>query len=129
MAADILEFPHVARPKAAKLPPKRTTIALVKSWDEQFFNPYLNSIYNSDISYIERWYLETKYLIQHETSSNLLNQLILDKEFCKEFLDAIDYDLAMCIDLLNDSLYRISAEQLIRKLKLWRKNFLYCFNQ
>jgi len=126
MVAEILDFPAVLNRRA---PPHKPQQLLANSWDEKFFNPYLNAIYNGDIPYIERWYLETKHALLNETKSNLLNQILLDKEFCKEFITAIDTDLAICVDLLHDTHYCISAEQCIKKLRLWRKNFLYCFNQ
>lgn len=130
MIADIVEFPYAAR-QSARLPPRGVQVKLIKSWDDQFFNPYLNAIYDNGISYIERWYLETRSVLQNESKSNLLNQLMLDKEFCKEFIKAIDYDLNVLLDLLNseDKAVAIRAENLIKKLRSWRGNFLYCLNR
>lgn len=130
MIADIVEFPYTAR-ASVRLPPRGVQVKLVKSWDDQFFNPYLNAIYDNNISYVERWYLETRNVLQNEGKSKLLDQLMFDKAFCKEFVKAIDFDLNALTELMTseDDGVAIKAENLIKKLRSWRGNFLYCLNR
>lgn len=130
MIADIVEFPYAVR-SAGRLPPRKMQVKLIKSWDDQFFNPYLNAIYDNNISYVERWYLETRNVLQNEGKSKLLDQLIFDKSFCKEFVNAIDFDANALSELMtnDDDVVVIKAENLIKKLRSWRGNFLYCLNR
>lgn len=127
MPARIITFPLTHKPIVLNLV-RHSSFDLVHSWDSKFFNPYLNSIYSESVPYIERWYLETGHCIVKEVQSNLLNQLILDKPFCKTFIDACGSDITRCATLIDNPVYETAAIYWLKKLKRWNRNFLFCYN-
>jgi len=127
MPAQIIAFPYTNKTTAPKLIVHRS-FDLVNSWDSKFFNPYLNSIYTETVPYVERWYLETRHCLTKEVKSNILSQLILDKVFCKEFIDACGADIAICTKLIDNPEYEVVAAYWLKKLKRWNSNFLACYN-
>jgi hypothetical protein len=125
MPATIIRFPETIKKQEFKV---QKSFELIAAWHPKFFNPYLNAIYSETVPYLERWYLETRHCLAKETPNNLLGQLIQDKQYCKEFIDACESDLKMCKEYLNDDEYSIMAEYWIKKLRRWQSNFLACYN-
>jgi hypothetical protein len=127
MTAQIIEFPFKKKIVFHQLPEYKY-VELVHSWKQKFFNPYLNSIYSETVPYIERWYLEIRHCLNSEVQSNLVQQLVNDKEFCSEFIKACSADIELCRSLVTDPEYEASAVYWMKKLKRWHSSFLACHN-
>ena len=104
MSAEIIPFPKKIKLQRIK------SVDLYHCWDRRLDNPLLNSLYKQEVSYVERWYLQTVHLLNMElvehplvislmsdTTLELLIELIeKDLKIQKEFVDTTlttDYNL------------------------------------
>ena len=60
MSAEIIPFPKKIKLKRTK------SVDLYHCWDRRLDNPLLNSLYKEEVSYVERWYLQTVHLLNME---------------------------------------------------------------
>ena len=115
MAAEIIQFPKKTQPlKVAK------SVDLHYCWDCRLNNPLLNSIFKSEVCYVERWYLQTRYLLNNEE---------LDHPLIKILLSTDDYTLDLLIDTTEKDLtiqryfvdvaYKDATDINISKLNRW----------
>lgn len=75
MAAEIIQFPKKIQPlKVAK------SIDLYYCWDCRLNNPLLNSIFKSEVCYVERWFLQTRHLLNNEEVDHPLIKTLLNQE-------------------------------------------------
>lgn len=104
MSAEIIPFPKKIKLQRIK------SVDLYHCWDRRLDNPLLNSLFKQEVCYVERWYLQTVYLLNMErvehplvislmsdTTLELLIELIeKDLKIQKEFVDTTlttDYNL------------------------------------
>lgn len=74
MAAEIIQFPKKAQPlKVAK------SVDLYHCWDCRLNNPLLQSIFKPEVSYVERWFLQTKHLLNNEEMDHPLIKVLLSR--------------------------------------------------
>lgn len=74
MAAVIIPFPKKTILKVAK------SVDLFYCWDQRLNNPHLNSLYKPEISYVERWYLQTVHLLNLENLDHPIIKMLLSKD-------------------------------------------------
>jgi hypothetical protein len=121
MPAEIVPFPK----KSIKLQTIKS-IDLRHCWDYRLQNPYLNTLYRSEVSYAERWYLQARrYLCLHQ----------LDHPIIATLLNKSDYTLNILINSVNDDLrlqlkametsdcYVMISNYNITRLSKWRKKW------
>ena len=72
MAAEIIQFPK----KAPRLKIGRS-VDLYYCWDQRLNNPLLNSIFKPEVSYVERWYLQTRHLLNNEEVDHPLIKILM----------------------------------------------------
>lgn len=72
--AEIIPFPKRHQPVR-----KVKSIDLYYCWDKKLLNPFLNRLYKEEISYVERWYLETQHLLDLEDTEHPILKLLLCK--------------------------------------------------
>lgn len=113
--ADIIQFPKKSHPlKFSK------SVDLYHCWDRRLNNPLLNSIFKSEVCYVERWFLQTKHLLNNEE---------MDHPIIKTLLSTTDYTLDLLIDNTEKDLaiqryfadieYKDSTDINIGKLNRW----------
>ena len=75
MAAEIIQFPKKTQPlKVAR------SVDLYYCWDCRLNNPLLNSIFKSEVCYVERWFLQTRHLLNNEEVDHPLIKTLLNQE-------------------------------------------------
>jgi hypothetical protein len=120
MAAEIYPFPK-----------RQPNLAIVKSidlqhcWDRRLQNPFLNSLYKSEVSYAERWYLQVVHQLNFEESHPLVNTLLNPKDYTLNLLlDCVNKDLKIHLNVLNHdrllSHYAMVADYNVRRLNKWK---------
>lgn len=123
MAAEIIPFPR-------KLQKSVKSVDLYFCWDSKLNNPLLNSLFKSEICYVERWYLQTTHLLNLEEKEHPLVMLLLDKKdtTLNLLLDATEKDL--CVQqAFNDSYSTMfSTSYNINKLTKWRHKWVSLLN-
>lgn len=72
MAAEIIQFPK----KAPRLKIGRS-VDLYYCWDQRLNNPLLNSIFKPEVSYVERWYLQSRHLLNNEEVDHPLIKILM----------------------------------------------------
>jgi hypothetical protein len=106
MSAEIIPFPKKIKLKRSK------SVDLYHCWDRRLDNPLLNSLFKQEVSYVERWYLQTVHLLNMELvehpliitllsndgTLNLLTELIekdilIQKQFSDDDTLFTDYNL------------------------------------
>ena len=114
--AEIIPFPKKERPlKVAR------SLDLYYCWDVRLNNPLLNSLFKPEISYVERWYLQTQHLLNLEDMHHPIIKLLLSSNdnTLTMLLGNTEKDLTVqryFIDRNN----MISAEANVAKLNRWR---------
>ena len=98
-------------------------IDVKQCWHFQLHNPLLNKLYKDSISYTERWYLETRRLINEEMWHHpLLNSILLDEQLKFDLIKSTIVDGASMRNILNDNKfpeYQVSAGVNLKKLVRW----------
>jgi hypothetical protein len=92
-------------------------------WQSHLNNPLLNKLYKDSVSYTERWYLETRRLINEELWYHpLLNSILLDEQLKLSLIKSTIIDGALMRSMLNDIRYpeyQVSAGVNLKKLTRW----------
>ena len=92
-------------------------------WQSHLNNPLLNKLYKDSVSYTERWYLETRRLINEELWSHpLLISILLDEKLKLDLIKSTIIDGANMRYILNDNRYpefQMSAAVNLKKLSRW----------
>lgn len=73
MAATVIQFPKKIKPRSVK------SIDLYYCWDRRLNNPLLNSLYKSEVCYVERWFLQIIHILNTDDLSHPLYQVIMSK--------------------------------------------------
>lgn len=113
--AEIIPFPKKEQPlKVAR------SLDLYYCWDVRLNNPLLNTLFKPEISYVERWYLQTQHLLNLEDTDHPIIKLLLspNDNTLHRLLDATEKDLTVqryFVDKDN----AISAEANVLKLNRW----------
>lgn len=113
--AEIIPFPKKEQPlKVAR------SLDLYYCWDVRLNNPLLNTLFKPEISYVERWYLQTQHLLNLEDTNHPIIKLLLspNDNTLHRLLDATEKDLTVqryFVDKDN----AISAEANVLKLNRW----------
>lgn len=98
-------------------------IEINQCWQGHLNNPLLNKLYKDSISYTERWYLETRRLINEELWYHpLLNSILLDQQLKLDLIKSTIVDGAIMRSVLNDNRYpeyQVSAGVNLKKLSKW----------
>ena len=90
--AEIIPFPKKEQPlKVAR------SLDLYYCWDVRLNNPLLNTLFKPEISYVERWYLQTQHLLNLEDMDHPIIKLLLSiKDNTLDMLiDNTEKDLAV----------------------------------
>lgn len=98
-------------------------IEIKQCWQSHLNNPLLNKLYKDSISYTERWYLETRRLINDEMWDHpLLNSVLLDEHLKFNLIKSTIVDGASMRSILNSNQfpeYQLSAGVNLKKLVRW----------
>lgn len=89
MSAEIIPFPKKIQLKRSK------SIDLYHCWDRRLDNPLLNSLFKQEVSYVERWYLQTVHL---------LNMELVDHPLIIALFSTEDNTLDLLIELIEKDL-------------------------
>lgn len=114
MSAEIIQFPKKHQLKIAK------SVDLYYCWDSRLNNPLLNSIFKPEVSYVERWFLQTKHLLNNEEHDHALIKLLfsLKDNTLDLLIENTEKDLVIQREFL-DYWYRESTEVNIGRLHRW----------
>lgn len=121
MTAKILPFP-VPLP-VAKKPLQNKSFELVHCWDTQFKNPYLNTLYQDHIPYVQRWYYEISHAFNIEKLNNISKMVVFDDDFREKLIRACDLDLELCKTMIEIEEYSMVAQHWTTKIRKWRGKF------
>jgi hypothetical protein len=92
-------------------------------WSLQLQNPFLNKMYKESVPYTERWFLESRRLINEEMWSHpLLVSIVLDQNLRFNLVKSTLVDGAIMRDILNNESmpeYHTSASVNLKKLIRW----------
>ena len=113
--AEIIQFPKKAQPlKISK------SVDLYHCWDCRLNNPLLNSIFKSEVSYVERWFLQTRHLLNNEeTDHPLIKTLLSNNDFTLNLLiESTEKDLTIQ-RYFADVEYKDATDVNISKLNRW----------
>ena len=125
--AKIIPFPKKEKPlKVAR------SLDLYHCWDVRLNNPLLNALFKPEISYVERWYLQTQHLLNLEETDHPMIKLLLSENdnTLNILIDDTEKDLTIqryFVDKENI----VSAESNVLKLTRWRTKWqgLFQFRQ
>jgi hypothetical protein len=113
--AEIIPFPKKEQPlKVAR------SLDLYYCWDVRLNNPLLNTLFKPEISYVERWYLQTQHLLNLEDTDHPIIKLLLSTKdnTLNILIDNTEKDLAVQ-RYFADKDNIVSAEANILKLNRW----------
>jgi hypothetical protein len=113
--AEIIPFPKKEQPlKVAR------SLDLYYCWDVRLNNPLLNTLFKPEISYVERWYLQTQHLLNLEDTDHPIIKLLLSTKdnTLNRLIDNTEKDLAVQ-RYFADKDNIVSAEANIIKLNRW----------
>jgi hypothetical protein len=119
MSAEIIPFPRKTQPlKSVR------SLDLYYCWDGRLNNPLLNSLFKSEVCYVERWYLQTQHLLNTENTSHPIIQTLFSKEDSTLELLKIttEQDLALQNHFRNELNYH-AAQANIVKLNRWQRRW------
>jgi hypothetical protein len=98
-------------------------ISFEHCWSPHLNNPLLNKLYKDSIPYTERWFLETRRLINDEMWDHpLLNSILLDPVLKYDLIKSTIIDGAImrsAITNLEMPEYQMSASVNLKKLIRW----------
>lgn len=111
-------------PKVPKELITRRGADLYHCWDKRLVNPILKGTYKENVNWIERWYLESKYLANKDKWDHpIVKAVSLDKEFNRLLRWCCVEDIKLMRKLVNDPVYRESCVSQERRLILWHNKF------
>jgi hypothetical protein len=103
-------------------------VNMQQCWHYRLQNPLLNTLYKDSISYTERWYLETRRLINEGLWGHpLLASLLADPVIKSTLINSTVVDSATMLSIINNPQqpeYQTSAAINLRKLKKWHAFFV-----
>lgn len=118
MTAKILPFP--VQPQAINKPLVHKSFELIHCWDSQFKNPYLNTLYQDHIPYVQRWYYELSHAFNVEKLNNISKMVVFDDDFRGRLIRACELDLELCKKMIELEEYSMVGQQWIAKIRKWR---------
>ena len=102
----------------------RRSADLFHAWDKNLINPKLRKIYKQEISWLERWYLESRHLANNEQWDHpIIKTIIYDVDFNKFLRDCCLADIRLMEKLGEDPIYRDSSVRQRKKLIIWHNKF------
>jgi len=118
MSAEIIPFPKKINLRKIK------SIDLYHCWDRRLDNPLLNSLYKQEVTYVERWYLQTVHLLNNELTDHPLIVALLSPEdsTLDLLIELIEKDLIIQKELANEFTVSISDFNVSRLTK-WLVKF------
>ena len=124
MTAKTLPFP-APQPVPKKLTSTKS-FELVHCWNPRFSNPYLNTLYQDHIPYVQRWYHEVSHSLIMENLNSISKQVVLDDDLRESLIHACELDIELCKSMSEIEEYSIVAQTFITKLRRWRGKFHAC---
>lgn len=117
MSAEIIPFPKKIKLKRIK------SVDLYHCWDRRLDNPLLNSLYKPEVSYVERWYLQTVHLLNLEEMDHPLITIILSETdiTLDLLLELIEKDITIQKLLTNDTIS--TTDYNLTRLHKWQIKF------
>lgn len=121
--------------KIVQFPKKTLSLNFVKSidlqhcWDRRLQNPYLNSLYKSEISYAERWYLQVVHHLNFDELEHPLVKILLNHSdyTLNLLLSSVTNDLKIQLAALESNNlpnpYTMSAEYNVNRLNKWKNKW------
>lgn len=118
MSAKIIPFPKKIKLRRIK------SVDLYHCWDRRLDNPLLNSLFKTEVSYAERWYLQTVHLLNTENTDHPLITLLLSStdDTLDLLISSIEKDITIQKQLANDDTVLTTDYNLIRLIK-WQVKF------
>lgn len=118
MSAKIIPFPKKIKLRRIK------SVDLYHCWDRRLDNPLLNSLFKAEVSYAERWYLQTVHLLNTENIDHPLIVLLLsDTDYTLDLLIlSIEKDIAIQRQHIGDRTVLTTDYNLIRLFR-WQLKF------
>ena len=118
MSAEIIPFPKKIKLRKFK------SVDLYYCWDRRLDNPLLNSLFKQEVSYVERWYLQTVHLLNMELVDHplLVSLLSPDDTTLDLLIELIEKDLTTQKELSDDDTTLTTDYNLIR-LNKWLVKF------
>jgi hypothetical protein len=118
MSAEIIPFPKKIKLKRIK------SVDLYHCWDRRLDNPLLNSLYKPEVSYVERWYLQTVHLLNLEESSHplVVTLMSLEDNTLDLIIESINKDFDIQKQFADDDIMPLTDYNLNR-LNKWRVKF------
>jgi hypothetical protein len=111
MSAEIIPFPKKIKLKRIK------SVDLYHCWDRRLDNPLLNSLFKEEVSYVERWYLQTVHLLNMELVEHPLIVSLMSDNTLDLLIELIEKDLEIQKQFLNDDTTLTTDYNLIRLTK------------
>ena len=113
--AEIIQFPK----KAPSLKVGRS-IDLYHCWDCRLNNPLLNSIFKPEVSYVERWFLQTRHLLNNEEVDHPLIKTLFSRQdnTLDLLIESTEKDLTIQ-RYFADIAYKDSIDANVGKLNRW----------
>ncbi len=111
MSAEIIPFPKKIKLKRIK------SVDLYHCWDRRLDNPLLNSLFKEEVSYVERWYLQTVHLLNMELIDHPLIVSLMYDNTLDLLVELIEKDLEIQKQFLNDDTSLTTDYNLIRLTK------------
>jgi hypothetical protein len=125
--AIIIPFPKKVKEK--QLIVKRSA-ELFHSWNKLLINPHLKGLYKQEISWLERWYLEVRHLVNNDKWDHPIVLMVTqDHTFNKTLRDCCLADIKVMEKLAEDYVYRDSSVRQRKRLIIWHNKFASLLNQ
>lgn len=103
---------------------------LFHSWNKLLINPHLKNIYKQEISWLERWYLEVRHLVNDNRWDHPIVLMVTqDPTFNKILRDCCLADIRIMEKLAEDPVYRESSVRQRKRLIIWHNKFASLLNQ
>lgn len=118
--AEIIPFP-----KKEPVHKVSRSLDLYYCWDRRLNNPLLNSLFKPETCYVERWYLQTKHLLNLEELDHPIIKTLLNAndDTLNVLIDVIEKDLAVqryFVDVTNKDSAQVNIVKLNRWLAKWQ---------
>lgn len=115
MSAEIIPFPKKIKLQRIK------SVDLYHCWDRRLDNPLLNSLFKQEVCYVERWYLQTVYLLNMEQVEHPLLVSLMSDTTLDLIIELIEKDLKIQKDLTEDS--TLTTDYNLIRLNKWLVKF------
>jgi hypothetical protein len=115
MSAEIIPFPKKIKLRRFK------SIDLYHCWDRRLDNPLLNSLFKQEVSYAERWYLQTVHLLNMELVEHPLIITLMADNTLDLLIELIKKDLEIQKSVEDD--VTIATDYNLIRLNKWLVKF------